>query len=95
MLTTDASQSIDIKVVEADHTTITPLFASGTASEYAPSISPDGRYVAYTSTESGTDEVYVETLPPGVGDGRSRAAAGRTPSGRATAARCPSSPETA
>ena len=67
MLTTDASQSIDIKVVEADHTTITPLFASGTASEYAPSISPDGRYVAYTSTESGTDEVYVETLPPGGG----------------------------
>ena len=67
MLLTDASQSIDIQVLEADHTTTTPLFASATASEYAPSISPDGRYVAYTSTESGTDEVYVETLPPGGG----------------------------
>ena len=29
--------------------------------------SPDGRYVAYTSNESGTREAYVQTLPPGGG----------------------------
>jgi Tol biopolymer transport system component len=27
--------------------------------------SPDGRFIAYTSSESGRNEVYVETLPPG------------------------------
>ncbi len=29
----------------------------------APSVSPDGRWVAYTSDESGRDEVYVGSLP--------------------------------
>jgi serine/threonine-protein kinase len=63
---TDASDSIDIKIIEPDHT-MTPLFASPTAAEYAPALSPDGRFIAYTSTESGTDEVFVETFPPGGG----------------------------
>ena len=67
MLVTDASESIDVKILEADFKTVTPLFATSTASEYAPAVSPDGRFVAYTSTESGTDQVYVETLPPGGG----------------------------
>ena len=35
--------------------------------ERAPRISPDGRWVAYTSDESGRDEVYVQSYPqPGV-----------------------------
>src|SRR5262249_10268948 len=29
--------------------------------------SPDGRFVAYTSNESGRDEVYVQTFPAGGG----------------------------
>ena len=33
------------------------------AMEY-PSISPDGRWVAYTSNESGRGEVYVQSFPP-------------------------------
>ena len=32
-----------------------------------PTFSPDGRYVAYFSSESGTREVYVQTLPIGGG----------------------------
>ncbi|HEX4824449.1 MAG TPA: protein kinase [Candidatus Polarisedimenticolaceae bacterium] len=67
MLLTDASESIDVKILEPDLKTITPLFATPTASEYAPAMSPDGRFVAYTSTESGSDEVYVETIPTGGG----------------------------
>lgn len=31
--------------------------------EFAPSISPDGRYLAYTSDESGRPEIYVVSLP--------------------------------
>jgi len=64
---TDASESIDIKVLEADHKTVRPLFASASAAEFAPAISPDDRYIAYTSTETGNEEVFVESFPPGGG----------------------------
>ena len=67
LVVTDASDSIDIKILETDHQTITPLFANPGAAEYAPAVSPDGRFIAYTSTESGTDEVFVETFPTGGG----------------------------
>ena len=35
--------------------------------ESLPRLSPDGRYVAYTSTESGRYEIYVRTFPQGGG----------------------------
>ena len=41
-------------------------FAVGPARELDASFSPDGRYVAYVSNESGRDEVYVRPL---TGDG--------------------------
>ena len=31
--------------------------------ERSPSFSPDGRYLAYTSDESGDDEIYIQTFP--------------------------------
>ena len=33
------------------------------ANEFAPTISPDGRWLAYTSDETGRDEVYVQRFP--------------------------------
>ncbi len=33
--------------------------------EYVPRFSPDGRYVAYVSNESGQREVYVQPFPEG------------------------------
>ncbi len=45
-----------------------PVVISGTpASENSPSLSPDGRWVAYASDESGQYEVYVRPFP-GPGD---------------------------
>ena len=79
LLLTDASGSLDVRLLEADHNTISPLFASPTAAEYAPAFSPDDRYVAYTSTESGTDEVFVETFPPGGGRWQVSTAGGMGP----------------
>src|SRR5205823_3829485 len=35
------------------------LFVHTSGSAYDPVFSPDGRWIAYTSTESGRDEVYV------------------------------------
>jgi Tol biopolymer transport system component len=40
----------------------TPLVATA-ANEYAPRFSPDGRWLAYTSDESGRPEVYVQAYP--------------------------------
>ena len=38
-------------------------FLKSSSTETAPSISPDGRWLAYQSNESGTTEVYVRTFP--------------------------------
>jgi serine/threonine-protein kinase len=38
---------------------------TGVADEYNPKFSPDGRWLAYASNESGRDEVYVQRYPTG------------------------------
>jgi eukaryotic-like serine/threonine-protein kinase len=48
---------------------ITPLVASDGYEEVAPVLSPDGRWLAYASNESGRYEVYVRPFPA-VNDGR-------------------------
>src|SRR5207302_5521854 len=40
-------------------------FLQTSANETAPKLSPDGRYVAYVSDESGRDEIYVRPFPEG------------------------------
>jgi eukaryotic-like serine/threonine-protein kinase len=53
----------DVFVVSTGADT-TPMPISASAyDEYAPTISPDGRAVAYVSNESGRAEVYVRPLP--------------------------------
>ena len=39
-----------------------PLVATG-AEEYAPAVSPDGRWLAYGSYDTGSPEVYVRPFP--------------------------------
>jgi serine/threonine-protein kinase len=79
LLVTDASESIDIGMLDTEKETFTPVFANPAAAEYAASLSPDGRYVAYTSTETGTDEVFVETFPPGGGRWQASTGGGNAP----------------
>ena len=43
-----------------------PIVATN-ANEFTPKLSPDGRLLAYTSDESGRDEVYVRPFPSGTG----------------------------
>jgi len=65
---TNATRSIDIQMLDTGAGgKLTPLFASPSAGESAAAFSPDGHYVAYTSTETGTDQVIVETFPTGGG----------------------------
>lgn len=42
-------------------------FVETEAIEYTPALSPDGRYVAYISGESGREEIYVKRFPEGDG----------------------------
>jgi dipeptidyl aminopeptidase/acylaminoacyl peptidase len=47
-----------------DTPTTAPLLTSA-ASEHSPAFSPDGRWLAYVSDESGRAEVYVRPYPQG------------------------------
>jgi serine/threonine-protein kinase len=51
-----------VGVRTAGDTTPVPLVASS-FTELHPAVSPDGRWLAYTSNESGTNEVYVRPFP--------------------------------
>jgi serine/threonine-protein kinase len=53
----------DIFAFERGSTAPHIAVANSPASERAPTVSPDGRYVAYVSNESGRDEIYVRTFP--------------------------------
>jgi serine/threonine-protein kinase len=48
---------------------ITPLITTPQYEEVMPALSPDGRWIAYQSNESGRNEVYVRPFPK-VDDGR-------------------------
>ncbi|HEX7123921.1 MAG TPA: protein kinase [Gemmatimonadaceae bacterium] len=49
-------------------TVAVPVAASADYAEYSPSLSPDGRWMAYVSNQSGRYEVWVSSFP----DGRER-----------------------
>ncbi len=51
-------------------------------SEYQPMFSPDGRYVVYVSSESGRDEIYVQTFPDAGGKWQVSNGGGSDPSWR-------------
>ncbi len=52
----------DIYGMRAGDSTLVRLVA-GPATEIEPAVSPDGRWMAYASNESGTPEVYVRPFP--------------------------------
>ena len=54
--------STDIVGLQAGDTALVPLVASPAAELY-PALSPDGRWLAYASNESGAPEIYVRPFP--------------------------------
>jgi Tol biopolymer transport system component/tRNA A-37 threonylcarbamoyl transferase component Bud32 len=54
--------STDLLGLKTGDTTLVPLVAS-TATEFYPTLSPDGRWLAYASNESGKSEIYVRPFP--------------------------------
>ncbi|HEY8256404.1 MAG TPA: protein kinase [Gemmatimonadales bacterium] len=58
----NSTGSGDILAFRAGDTTMVTLVATQ-ATEMYPSLSPDGRWLAYASNESGTPEIYVRPFP--------------------------------
>jgi Tol biopolymer transport system component len=58
-------QILPIEGYESDHPTAgkPETWLPGKGGERQPRFSPDGRWIAYASNESGTDEVYVRVYP--------------------------------
>jgi Tol biopolymer transport system component len=67
-LKSSANRSGSSPVSGVSSSGVEPLVRT-TAIEHNPEISPDGRYLAYGSNESGRDEIYVKPFPR-VNDGR-------------------------
>lgn len=61
-----------------DERTATP-YLRGPADERAAAVSPDGRWLAYVSDESGRDEVYVDAFPDPGGPVQISVGGGREP----------------
>jgi Tol biopolymer transport system component len=53
----------DVFGMKPGDTTVVPFVNSPGANEITPAVSPDGRWLAYASNESGTHEVYVRPFP--------------------------------
>ncbi len=74
-----ASASIDLMVLDLTAEAEPTAFLATPAREVFPEFSPDGKWIAYVSDESGRSEVYVRPFPAGSGkwqispDGASRA----------------------
>jgi hypothetical protein len=67
----------DIFQLPADGSgTLTPILATP-ANEHMPELSPDGRWLAYVSDETGRNEVYVQSFP-GPGNKRLISSSGGT-----------------
>ena len=62
VIRTGSGAGRDIRGVRQGDSTAVPLVATE-AEEYAPSVSPDGRWLVYGSSGSGRDEIFVRPFP--------------------------------
>ena len=75
---TDGTTRRDIRYVSPGDTTSRPVVAT-TADEFNPEVSPDGKWIAYASEESGRTEVYLMPFPGGGARQQVSNAGGRNP----------------
>ena len=62
---TQTGSGIWLLPLEGDRPLATKLVLESTFSLTHPDLSPDGRYIAYISNESGSQELYVQSYPAG------------------------------
>jgi dipeptidyl aminopeptidase/acylaminoacyl peptidase len=61
---TNSQGNFDLWVVSTSEEHKTTLFRETAAQESAPRFSPDGKWIAYVSDQSGRQQIYVESFPP-------------------------------
>jgi dipeptidyl aminopeptidase/acylaminoacyl peptidase len=64
LVRSDTGAQFDVVAIPADGKGAPVLVAADKANESAARFSPDGRFIAYSSDESGRAEIYVQTFPP-------------------------------
>ena len=84
---TDPKTQRDIWIASVKDHTRTP-FLGTPATEGAPRFSPDGKWIAYVSDESGRPEIYVQPYPRGGGKWQISTDGASSRSGTRTAANC-------
>jgi serine/threonine-protein kinase len=67
LLVVEGGSTLDITLWPSGDTTSVPYQASGNWHEFAPAVSPDGRWVAYASTETGATQVFLSAYPEPTG----------------------------
>jgi eukaryotic-like serine/threonine-protein kinase len=68
-----------LELISADGGATTPFLANPTGNQSNGQISPDGKWVAYASDESGNWEIYVTTFPGAVGKWQVSRGGGKEP----------------
>ncbi|HXV64811.1 MAG TPA: protein kinase, partial [Vicinamibacteria bacterium] len=63
--TVQKGRQYDVWVTTFGESPTTQPFLDSAGGEYGSAFSPDGRWLAYASTESGRDEVYIRRYPSG------------------------------
>ena len=74
----DPGSGFDIVTLDPTEKTMQP-YLTGRADEHSPVFSPDGRWLAYVSNETGQNEVYVRSFPRMGGAVQVSARGGRQP----------------
>ena len=64
--TQGAKTGFDVEKIDVATKTMTPV-VQGPSDDVAPALSPNGKWLAYVSTESGAPQVYLTAFPSGEG----------------------------
>ena len=76
--TQDSKTGFDVQKIDIAARTMTPI-VHGPADEVAPALSPNGKWLAYVSTESGAPEIYLTAFPDGQGKWQATPDGGNAP----------------
>ncbi len=76
--TQDPKTGFDVQKIDLATKTMTPV-VHGPGDEVAPALSPDGKWLAYVSADSGAPEVYLTAFPSGEGKWQATQDGGSTP----------------
>ena len=76
--TQSTKTGFDVQTIDVTTRTMTPV-VQGPADELAPALSPNGKWLAYVSMESGAPEIFLTGFPDGAGKWQATPDGGNAP----------------